>query len=264
MKKSFIKIVSLGLANAPIQDAIAQVYKCQNMSGQTVYADTPCSTELPVSEQELKTTENIIDRSGARSLHQSNQRESRPSTPQQLINSQDATEETQLARQRQLGQKWIEEAREVSSRTGRQRDLWDRATQNKYAKQLQNSAAILLSSNQNSSRAVELLKESNALAKKAMRERDLWSRASLFGQSEHLQQSARTLFGSQSATDDSTPSRTPTNVPKPVSPSVITNCDAGGCSDNLGNRYNRAGGSTYVPATGGAACQEVGGMMHCP
>jgi len=49
----------------------------------------------------------------------------------------------------------------------------------------------------------------------------------------------------------------------PSTPSIITSCDAGGCLDNLGGRYNKGAGNTYIPSTGGA-CQIVGGMMHCP
>jgi hypothetical protein len=57
------------------------------------------------------------------------------------------------------------------------------------------------------------------------------------------------------------------SLPAPVSPpapSVITNCDSGGCWDNLGGRYNRGAGTTYIPSSGGPACQLIGGVMHCP
>jgi hypothetical protein len=47
-------------------------------------------------------------------------------------------------------------------------------------------------------------------------------------------------------------------------PSVITNCDSGGCWDNVGNRYNRGAGNTYFPGGGGGACQMIGSQMHCP
>jgi hypothetical protein len=47
-------------------------------------------------------------------------------------------------------------------------------------------------------------------------------------------------------------------------PSIITNCDAGGCWDNLGGRYNKGAGNTYFPASGGPACQMIGGQMRCP
>jgi hypothetical protein len=47
-------------------------------------------------------------------------------------------------------------------------------------------------------------------------------------------------------------------------PSMITNCDAGGCWDNLGGRYNMGAGTTYIPSSGGAACQLIGGQMQCP
>jgi hypothetical protein len=47
-------------------------------------------------------------------------------------------------------------------------------------------------------------------------------------------------------------------------PSIIVNCDVAGCWDNLGGRYNRGAGNTYIPAAGGAACQMIGGQMQCP
>jgi len=46
-------------------------------------------------------------------------------------------------------------------------------------------------------------------------------------------------------------------------PSIITSCDNGGCWDNLGGRYNKGAGNTYIPAASGGACQLVGGMMNC-
>ncbi len=48
------------------------------------------------------------------------------------------------------------------------------------------------------------------------------------------------------------------------SPSVITNCDSIGCWDNVGGRYNKGAGNTYFPASGGGACQMIGGAMQCP
>lgn len=57
----------------------------------------------------------------------------------------------------------------------------------------------------------------------------------------------------------------PLNMPAPTpAPSVITSCDASGCWDNMGGRYNKGAGQTYVPAQGGGHCQMVGGMMRCP
>lgn len=53
------------------------------------------------------------------------------------------------------------------------------------------------------------------------------------------------------------------SMPSPPQPSVITSCDAGGCWDNMGGRYNKGAGTTYFPSTGGS-CQMVGGMMQCP
>ena len=63
------------------------------------------------------------------------------------------------------------------------------------------------------------------------------------------------------------PSASPNRIPipaPPIGPSVITNCDAGGCWDNVGGRYSKGAGNIYIPASGGGACQMIGGMMHCP
>ncbi len=49
---------------------------------------------------------------------------------------------------------------------------------------------------------------------------------------------------------------------QPLSPTIITNCDAGGCWDNRGGRYNKGGGNIYFGPNG--ACQKLGTMMHCP
>lgn len=47
-------------------------------------------------------------------------------------------------------------------------------------------------------------------------------------------------------------------------PAGIASCDAGGCWDTNGLRYNQGAGSTYIPANGGHACQMIGGQMNCP
>lgn len=53
----------------------------------------------------------------------------------------------------------------------------------------------------------------------------------------------------------------PLPPPRPP-PTVITNCDPGGCGDNVGNRYTNVGGDTYSRSDG-KTCQGVGGSMHC-
>lgn len=57
----------------------------------------------------------------------------------------------------------------------------------------------------------------------------------------------------------------PTAAPAaPVAPAQITTCDAGGCWDTNGGRYNRGAGATHFPAAGGPACQLINGQMICP
>jgi hypothetical protein len=47
----------------------------------------------------------------------------------------------------------------------------------------------------------------------------------------------------------------------PSAPSVIGLCDAGGCWDNLGRRYNGTGSILYGP--GGSTCVRSGDMIEC-
>jgi hypothetical protein len=47
----------------------------------------------------------------------------------------------------------------------------------------------------------------------------------------------------------------------PSTPSVITSCDAGGCWDNLGNRYNGSG--TTLFGTTGKPCIRSGDRIEC-
>ena len=50
----------------------------------------------------------------------------------------------------------------------------------------------------------------------------------------------------------------------PAAPAGITSCDAGGCWDTNGMRYNKGAGTTHFPANGGPACQLIDGQMICP
>lgn len=59
------------------------------------------------------------------------------------------------------------------------------------------------------------------------------------------------------------PASAPMSAPSPA-PAVIVSCDGAGCWDSNGQRYNRGAGATHIPASGGPACQLVGGQMICP
>ena len=41
----------------------------------------------------------------------------------------------------------------------------------------------------------------------------------------------------------------------------MTNCDASGCWDNQGTRYNRSGGTLFGPR---GACVQAGATLRCP
>jgi hypothetical protein len=49
----------------------------------------------------------------------------------------------------------------------------------------------------------------------------------------------------------------------PEAPTPTTNCDASGCWDTAGRRYNSAGSSPMMFRTDGKVCQQIGANMHC-
>ena len=57
-------------------------------------------------------------------------------------------------------------------------------------------------------------------------------------------------------------SNTNNNVSNSAPTSSITNCDSAGCWGTDGTRYNKGGGNTYFPSTGGS-CQNISGQMQC-
>lgn len=87
-----------------------------------------------------------------------------------------------------------------------------------------------------------------------------WEKASLMKQAQAERDAARGVSGSP-----------PLKEPVPLStaaskdvphPSVITNCDPGGCWDTKGNRYNGSAGPTHIRQDG-KVCQKIGGIMQC-
>lgn len=84
-------------------------------------------------------------------------------------------------------------------------------------------------------------------------------------QMQKLKNTRRAACGMESEPVGMAGSPAPLSMPAPTpAPSVITSCDASGCWDNMGGRYNKGAGQTYIPAQGGGHCQMVGGMMRCP
>ena len=67
--------------------------------------------------------------------------------------------------------------------------------------------------------------------------------------------------GGARSSDLGGPSGHPVVAPRPSHPFHITSCDAGGCWDNLGNRYNGTGSTLF--RTDGKTCNRVGGMLQC-
>lgn len=52
----------------------------------------------------------------------------------------------------------------------------------------------------------------------------------------------------------------PLNMPSP--PPAVSGCDAGGCRDSAGNRYNGGNNGVYLDGSG-RQCQRVGTSLQC-
>lgn len=65
----------------------------------------------------------------------------------------------------------------------------------------------------------------------------------------------------KAATPPALPAPAAPAVVLPKAPSVLTNCDAGGCWDNLGNRYHGSGSILFSPA--GKPCSRMGDWIDC-
>lgn len=50
---------------------------------------------------------------------------------------------------------------------------------------------------------------------------------------------------------------------RPPAPSIVSNCDRGGCWDNAGNRYNRAGDGSNFWRSDGKFCRPQGNTFSC-
>jgi hypothetical protein len=48
----------------------------------------------------------------------------------------------------------------------------------------------------------------------------------------------------------------------PAPPAPVTSCDAGGCWDGGGTRYNNAAGNVYLN-NAGKTCHQIGSTMQC-
>ncbi|MBS0344509.1 MAG: hypothetical protein JSS56_28735, partial [Proteobacteria bacterium] len=53
-------------------------------------------------------------------------------------------------------------------------------------------------------------------------------------------------------------------TPPPPAPATLGNCNAGGCWDSQGNRYDSAGGNgSRLISPDGRLCQTRGQFIHC-
>jgi hypothetical protein len=62
------------------------------------------------------------------------------------------------------------------------------------------------------------------------------------------------------------PAPVPQQVPSaprlPAPPAPVTSCDAGGCWDGSGTRYNNAAGNVFMNGSG-RTCHQIGTTMQC-
>lgn len=251
------------------QTAGAQVYRCEDGAGKVTYSGIPCGSSGAGIEEEMDSSISVIDRSGARAL----------ARQQSIRGSGQAVQERggndgQYAHQ--VGA-ILYDARQASEQAERLNDRSAKSRKAELARHLLKSASILQSATRASSSGVSSLRESNNIAENAARLTVAPSRSSMVREAKVLQRKAAIELGSSTGVASPQPSESgsprnpvspagssPSPMPAPPpQPSTITNCDAGGCWDNLGNRYNRGAGNTHFPTTGGS-CQLIGGMMHCP
>ncbi len=72
------------------------------------------------------------------------------------------------------------------------------------------------------------------------------------------------LLGAQSQqpAKQAAPIALPPVVPAPGPGMLVVSCDSGGCWDEFGVRYDRAGGGAFVRADG-KSCLMIKNRMHC-
>lgn len=246
----------------------AQVYRCEDGAGGTSYMDKPCSASDLAGETQIDSGISVLDRSGARRLDR-----------QRSVRGQGSSSASQQVGEYQhQAQSLMAEARKVSETSARLNDSSIKSRKSAYAQHLILSARILESSTETSHQGIAAIRESNRIALNASNLSSAPSRSSLIRKATGLQHTAASHLGSpvsvvSSRPRQSSPSNTPPSgaiqpqppisAPTRPQPNIITNCDSGGCWDDVGNRYNRGGGNTHFPATGGS-CQLIGGMMRCP
>lgn len=246
----------------------AQVYRCDDSSGNATYTDTACDESSSATQGEIDSSISVIDRSGARQLEQQRSH--------QGTSQGSASVGRQGGAYQQQAQSILAEAQRVSEVASKIKNSSINSRERAYAMHLINSARILEASTKTSSQGLAAIRESNRVALNAAKLTSVPTRSSMIRKADVLQKTAAIQLGSPVNFASSSPSQpsstnlTPSSpnipappIPVPPQPTVITSCDDGGCWDSRGNRYNSGGGSTHFPTTGGS-CQLIGGMMRCP
>lgn len=235
--------------------ASAQVFKCQDAAGKTIYSDAPCSTSQTGQQLERRRTfeEKMQER-------------------QQAHEAQMAKEER---RAREEGRERAEAERRATAAAAQPKAPPDKG----YAERLAERNA-----------GVRSTLTGPGAVKRGMTgaERELaLSRAETPQERAELLREATTVMpGAQGLTDSQVdaaqrlraakpgepipasslpPRRKSTPMPAPPpAPSVITHCGGGICHDNLGGVYQQHGNGPTMTGPSGSTCIQSGIMVQCP
>lgn len=249
------------------------VHRCVDSSGSISFSDRPCPVSAEAST--ITVTPNVLETEGEREVHrQFEARERRQAWEEEQRRLQaearrqhPAASDASLEHQRRA-EAMLEEAAKISERAARTNNTMERSGLLRQARGLRESAAILMGSSgaagsaQQLERGREMLEEAAKISERAARTNNAMERSGLLRQSRGLRESAAVLLGAP-IPDSPVSGSGSAPIPAPHQPSIITNCDAGGCWDNLGGRYTRGAGTTYFRSSGGT-CQLIGNMMQCP
>lgn len=237
--------------------SFAQVFKCVDpATGQTTFTDTACPD---------KGTGDYI------SVAPANSDSGYASGVE--IEANRRARDTEAEAHRSNVDRWVElaEEQEQEDRIAKLREKADRLTgsagSNSSLRQAEAAQRAALATEQGNDPASQHYEKAEQYFNKAGSSRDITESNRYTRQGMVEVEAGRAAQGLPPSTGSilnepgsmSAPAPIPTPFPQP---SVITNCDQTGCWDNVGNRYNRGAGETYIRQDG-KVCQGSGPNMQC-
>ncbi|TDX26020.1 uncharacterized protein DUF4124 [Modicisalibacter xianhensis] len=168
----------------------ADIYKCVDSSGNTLYSGKPCETEKNKATRIIKSNISIISSTGPKATAQMELKEAggAPVSEEESISKQ-------LIKQRQLGIQLNIDSSELYERVGQPTSTGERAGLRDYSEHLRRSSSILINSSLPSEKGVGLLTESNNIASKLLKERSTSARATIRNQAAYKQRLASAQLG---------------------------------------------------------------------